>query len=208
MKRILSIILVLIMIFPNFAFAENSDIKVYEMSEGGIMVEAEDLVWNNGLAVFESPDASGGKYINKTENTYVDSSGKGPTNRGPTMTLRINVKKTGNYVVYFRLRTRKGTYTTVWLDLDNRGRKSIEPIASAEFSWSAINSYRLTKGIHDINYFYRTECWIDKIIISSNGVEPPSGMGEDPKAFSIKNVDNTKHNLYYPALILFRHNLF
>ena len=199
MKRILSIILVLIMVFPNFTFVKASDIKVYQMSEGGVMIEAEDLVWNNGHAVFEDPKASGGKYVNKTKDTYVTSSNVGPTDQGPTMTIRVNVKKTANYVVYFRLRTRAGTYTSIRMDLDNRGEKKlIYPIASSEFSWSAVNSYKLSEGIHDINYYFRTECWIDKIIISSNGVEFPTGYGEVPKAFSIKTVDNSKHNLMYP----------
>lgn len=196
-KRILCTVLVFLLLFPSYGFAADTD--AIEMTEGGIMLEAEDLKWGNSFAVMDDPNASGGKAVVNSSDSSAALVEADTRVLDPTISLKLNVKKTDNYAVYFRLRTLNGDYTTCWMSVDGRTVSWRNPPATTEYSWSSIISYRLTEGIHEIQYYYRHTMVIDKIIITNNAVEPPSGMGEMPGVFSINQVDNGIGNdLIYP----------
>lgn len=180
---------------------------VLEMNDAGIMVEAEDLELKNAVAVIEEPDASGGKAISPTSES-ISPSGSNEVSNGrvePGFTLKVNVKETGNYMVYFRMSAGSATsssslsYTTLYLQLNNENAVYCNPrTTGGEYEWVAIKGYKLFEGENTIKYYTRWGMKIDKVIITNNACEPPIGIDDMPQKFSLDNVKMDYENLLYP----------
>lgn len=174
------------------AFAEEQ--PVFEMGDGGLMVEAEDLVLNNYNIAFEDPDASGGYATMGTADSVAPEIAGTP----PAFSIKMNIKTNGDYLVYFRLKLTKGTGGTCRMGLGN-AKTHYNITASTEYQWIPMAGYKLTTGTQTLNYYWRnSRVIVDKIIITNNACVPPTGLGEMPEKFSLDDVNVNYDKLLYP----------
>ena len=198
-KKIVCLVLAALLIVPAGSFAaETGSMENYiEMTDAGVMIEAEDLTWKNGFQVWEDELASGGKSMTHSD-TSVSTMDQPIETLGPTLTLNLDVKRADNYAIYFRIRSHHGTYYTCWIQMDGRTQSYRNPPISEEYGWSSIITYRMSEGIHRIDYYYGHSMIIDKIIITNNAAEVPTGMGELPHRFELGENSGSTENLIYP----------
>lgn len=199
MGRIFSFLLSAILSLGSFdvVIAEEANTTediVYDLTSAGLMVEAEDLTLQNFNVLYEDSEASGGYATIGTSESVAPE----VTGTPPAFSVKMNVKETGDYLVYFRLKLTKGGSGTCRMGIDG-GRTHYNIYGSTEYQWVAMATYKLLPGYHTLDYFWRnSRVIIDKIIITSNACDAPVGMGELPGKFSLDNVKTDYANLLYP----------
>ena len=172
----------------------------------GAMVEAEDVELDSSFSLVKDTDASGGEYIlSSSDKKYMEMDRYElneyfTTNQVP-LTLKLDCKDEGYYVVYMRVLSSKGK-GDYYQRLNGNGDLKIingskDLFTEGEkYTWIPMSGYRLKEGINTIEFCYRQDIAIDKFIISKNAVDLPVGKDGETKEFTFKDTVADTSYLY------------
>ena len=152
------------------------------MKNGSLVIEAEDMVFNESMAVVEDSNASGGKALVCNANRWADTEAK--LAKSPSYMTDIMSESKGSYCIWIRVKC-AGQFS-LWTTNDGKIYKvwytTGVPEVTAEYRWEQVTgSYKLEEGLVMLGFHYRNAgATIDKIIVTKDTNFEPKGKDDVP----------------------------
>ncbi len=160
----------------------------YEVEDGCVKIEAEDVVIGDGYTTSKQKTASGGKVAIPTKTNMSQPA----IDADADIAFEIKTEKAGKYKIYARLIAQSGGQDSTWLSISSlNGGKYITRMAKGDtysednndFKWASIGSFDVKEDgeIVTLAFITRETTRFDCFIITNRKLFIPEGKGELPK---------------------------
>lgn len=149
-----------------------------------LAIEAEDFDIKGYFNVKTDSTASDGKYIQATRNNASSSITSEKYFTEVEAEYKFSIATEASYVIYLRVAdpTNTGSNDSCWVTVDGVLYQAHFGSSDPSFQWKKLVITKLNDGDHIIRLYNReSQARIDKIIITSNLLFIPTGMGELPE---------------------------